>query len=433
VDTKGKMLNHPDKKLIGKDFSKEKFMQNILSKKTGAERYIWNGKKKLVGFAYLDSVGAILVGGANMGELVGSIKRDIITKTMIVGLIVIAVATVLINMLINRTIVMPIIKLGDFIEKVSEGDLTAEVKLMHKDEVGSIGDDMNCMTANINNTLSQVKTAANDVNVNSESLSESGNTLSEAIRAQSERTANVERSIQEILTSFDEVSENIIEISSEITIIRSSAQEGQVVLDDTVKGIGNLSETVLNTSDTIDNLGESSKQIIEIVSVISDIADQTNLLALNAAIEAARAGEHGRGFAVVADEVRKLAERTVTATTEITNMTNGINMDVAKSVDDMKKGAALAKEGVELAANLQESLELIIRGVVETAGKIEAISVAIEQQNRSSKKISEDSSEIARFSKKNAEIAASNRQQAEMLNDLAHKLLGTVEEFRLKS
>jgi methyl-accepting chemotaxis protein len=304
---------------------------------------------------------------------------------------------------------------------------------MHKDEVGSIGDDMNCMTANINNTLSQVKTAANDVNVNSESLSESGNTLSEAIRAQSERTANVERSIQEILTSFDEVSENIIEISSEITIIRSSAQEGQVVLDDTVKGIGNLSETVLNTSDTIDNLGESSKQIIEIVSVISDIADQTNLLALNAAIEAARAGEHGRGFAVVADEVRKLAERTVTATTEITNMTNGINMDVAKSVDDMKKGAALAKEGVELAANLQESLELIIRGVVETAGKIEAISVAIEQQNRSSKKISEDSSEIARFSKKNAEIAAGNRQQAEMLNDLAHKLLGTVEEFRLKS
>jgi methyl-accepting chemotaxis protein len=117
VDTKGKMLNHPDKKLIGKDFSKEKFMQNILSKKTGAERYIWNGKKKLVGFAYLDSVGAILVGGANMGELVGSIKRDIISKTMIVGLIVIAVATVLINMLINRTIVMPIIKLGDFIEK----------------------------------------------------------------------------------------------------------------------------------------------------------------------------------------------------------------------------------------------------------------------------------------------------------------------------
>jgi methyl-accepting chemotaxis protein len=216
-------------------------------------------------------------------------------------------------------------------------------------------------------------------------------------------------------------------------MIRSSASDGHKVLENTVNGIKNLAETVIGTSGTINSLGESSKQIIEIVKVISDIADQTNLLALNAAIEAARAGEHGRGFAVVADEVRKLAERTVTATAEINEMTSGISKDVNRSVQDMQAGAQLAKEGEDLASELQASLEGIIHGVVEAAEKIESVSAAITQQNESSRKISEDSSQIAGFSKNNAEIAASNRQQSEMLKELASGLQLAVEKFRLKS
>ncbi len=204
------------------------------------------------------------------------------------------------------------------------------------------------------------------------------------------------------------------------------------MLENTVNGIRNLSDTVINTSKTINNLGNSSKQIIEIVSVISEIADQTNLLALNAAIEAARAGEHGRGFAVVADEVRKLAERTVQATSEITDMTKGINADVHKSVTEMNKGATLAKEGEQLATELQLSLAEIINGVMETAESINSISAAISIQNASSQKISEDSSKIAGFSKRNAEIASTNKEQAEKLNLLATELLHSVDKFNLK-
>jgi len=433
LDESGKVLMHPNKELIGKDMSGNKFIQKIITEKNGSVKYNWDGTKKLAGFAYIDSMKAILVGGAEVNEFIGSMKRDIIMRPLIIGIVVILIASLLVNTLINKTIVSPITKLGQYIETVSSGDLTSECKLVYHDEVGTIGRYLNSMTDKINITLSNVKAYASNVKEHSESLSESGTQLSEAIKAQSERTGSVERSIHEILSSFDDVSKNIQEVSSEINMIRSAASEGHVVLENTVNGIRNLSGTVINTSGTINSLGESSKQIIEIVKVISDIADQTNLLALNAAIEAARAGEHGRGFAVVADEVRKLAERTVEATAEINNMTAGISSDVDKSVRDMQAGAELAKEGEVLASELQYSLEGIIHGVVEAAEKIESVSVAITQQNESSRKISEDSSTIAGFSKNNADIAASNRQQSEMLNDLARGLQIAVEKFSLKS
>jgi len=360
-------------------------------------------------------------------------KRDIIMRPFLIGLFVIVIASLLVNTLFNRTIVAPIKHLGEYIEKISEGDLTAQCRLIHHDEIGNIGRYLNSMTDHIHDTLSNVKHSAANVKEHSSNLSESGIQLSEAIKAQSERTTSVERSIQEILSSFDEVSGNIHEISTEINTIRNSAQVGHTVLRNTVKGIRNLADTVINTSGTINSLGDSSNQIIEIVKVISDIADQTNLLALNAAIEAARAGEHGRGFAVVADEVRKLAERTVIATAEINEMTVGISGNVNKSVKDMQTGATLAKEGEVLAEELQHSLEGIVTGVIEAAEKVESVSVAIKQQNESSRKISEDSSTIAGFSQNNAEIAASNRQQAEMLNELAKGLQEAVGKFRLNS
>lgn len=433
VDEKGTIIMHPQQDMIGKNLADEDFIHTIITEKNGSLKYRWNGIKKLVGFAHIDSMNTILVGGADINEFIGSMKRDIILRPVLVGVVVIIIASLLVNMLINRTIVGPIKSLGTYIEKVSTGDLTTECRLTNNDEVGTIGTYLTSMTDHINSTLANVKSSAVNVKHHSESLYSSGTQLSEAIKAQSERTGNVERSIQEILASFDDVSANIQELSSEINMIRSSASDGHKVLENTVNGIKNLAETVIGTSGTINSLGESSKQIIEIVKVISDIADQTNLLALNAAIEAARAGEHGRGFAVVADEVRKLAERTVTATAEINEMTSGISKDVNRSVQDMQAGAQLAKEGEDLASELQASLEGIIHGVVEAAEKIESVSAAITQQNESSRKISEDSSQIAGFSKNNAEIAASNRQQSEMLKELASGLQLAVEKFRLKS
>ena len=433
MDSKGSVLIHPDKELVGKNMLEYPFAKTIIEKKNGSVRYTWNGVRKLAGFAYIEPLDAILVGGADINEFVGDIKKDILLKPVLVGIVVIIIATLLMNTLINRTIVHPIKKLGTYIETISTGDLNAECSLVYQDEVGVIGSYMNRMTENISRTLGSVKQSAHDVKEHSESLSQSGSQLSEAIRAQSERTSSVERSVHEILESFDVISGNMQEINSEINHINTSAQAGQNVLENTVTGIRNLSETVIKTSDTINSLGNSSKQILEIVRVISDIADQTNLLALNAAIEAARAGEHGRGFAVVADEVRKLAERTVQATAEINQMTSGISRDVNKSVQDMKVGAKLAQEGEELATELQMSLAGIISGVMEAAEKIESVSAAVEQQNQSSRKISDDSSKIAGFSKNNADIAAGNRQQADMLNGLAATLMETVDKFTLKS
>jgi len=431
LNTKGEIIIHPDSGLIGKNLSDLDFIRTMIEKKNGSVTYRWNGRKKLVGFSYIEPIDSILAGGANVNEFLSDMRMDIILKTLMVCIAVIITASLFMNTLFNRTIVRPIKKLGKYIEKVSAGDLTGTCVLLHNDEIGEINNHICRMTGGMTETLSKVKEASENVKAHSDNLYKSGTELSEAIKAQSLRTKNVENSIQQILSSFDDVSQNISGISTEINIIRNSAQNGSQVLENTVTGITNLTEKVINTSHAIDGLGSSSREIVNILDVISEIADQTNLLALNAAIEAARAGEHGRGFAVVADEVRKLAERTVQATSQISEMTAGINKEVAKSVSDMKEGSELARQGGEMVNELQISLGEIIAGVVDVAEKIESVSAAIIQQNESSRQISEDSSKIASFSSNNAAIAASNREQAQMLNDLAGSLLKNVDKFRL--
>jgi methyl-accepting chemotaxis protein len=373
------------------------------------------------------------VGGANKGEFIEDFQKELICKFAIVAAVMIIIVAILLNTLFNNSIVKPIKRLGKYIEKISEGDLTDEFKVLHKDEIGEMSRYINSMVDNINIALTNVSRASSEVQKHSENISDSGATLSDAIKAQSERTANVEQAVQEILTSFEDISVNIEGISGEISTIRNSAQGGQKMLDKTVYGIKNLAENVFSSSETINSLGKSTEQITQIISVINEIADQTNLLALNAAIEAARAGEHGRGFAVVADEVRKLAERTVDATEEISHMTLGIRKEVTASVSDMSKGAEMAKEGEEMISGLQISLAEIINGVVDVADKIQAVSAAVKQQNASSKQISENSSKIASFSKNNSEIAAGNKEQAKLLLNLSKEMFETVSRFRLKN
>jgi methyl-accepting chemotaxis protein len=433
LDMKGKIVIHPDNKQVGANASEYPFIKEIIKNKNGSIEYNWQGEKKLASYAYVQPLNYILVGGANKGEFIEDFQKELICKFAIVAAVMIIIVAILLNTLFNNSIVKPIKRLGKYIEKISEGDLTDEFKVLHKDEIGEMSRYINSMVDNINIALTNVSRASSEVQKHSENISDSGATLSDAIKAQSERTANVEQAVQEILTSFEDISVNIEGISGEISTIRNSAQGGQKMLDKTVYGIKNLAENVFSSSETINSLGKSTEQITQIISVINEIADQTNLLALNAAIEAARAGEHGRGFAVVADEVRKLAERTVDATEEISHMTLGIRKEVTASVSDMSKGAEMAKEGEEMISGLQISLAEIINGVVDVADKIQAVSAAVKQQNASSKQISENSSKIASFSKNNSEIAAGNKEQAKLLLNLSKEMFETVSRFRLKN
>ncbi|MDP1994836.1 MAG: methyl-accepting chemotaxis protein, partial [Ignavibacteria bacterium] len=200
------------------------------------------------------------------------------------------------------------------------------------------------------------------------------------------------------------------------------AKEGGKVVNETIAGMNRISEVVRKSAETVNELGKGSDQIGEIVQVINDIADQTNLLALNAAIEAARAGEQGRGFAVVADEVRKLAERTTKATKEIAVMIKQIQKDTGGAVESMNKGTEEVEKGKVLADKAGASLKEIIIGVEEVVDMSTQVAAASEEQSSAAEQISKNIEAISSVTHQSAAGVQQIARAAEDLNRLTVNL-----------
>jgi methyl-accepting chemotaxis protein len=207
--------------------------------------------------------------------------------------------------------------------------------------------------------------------------------------------------------------------------------KGGQVVSETIEGMSKISHSVNESSSTVEALGKRSEQIGEIVKVINDIAGQTNLLALNAAIEAARAGEQGRGFAVVADEVRKLAERTTSATHEIGDMITGIQDDTTKAVESMHAGTKEVEAGVILANQAGEALQEIVSSVQGVSDMVQHIATAAEEQSTTGDVISANVESVANITQQTAESATLSSNAASELNELAQELRNLVSGFQL--
>jgi methyl-accepting chemotaxis protein len=211
----------------------------------------------------------------------------------------------------------------------------------------------------------------------------------------------------------------------------TAATGGQIV-SDTIQGMQRISDVVRESAESISALAKSANQIGEITSVIDDIADQTNLLALNAAIEAARAGEQGRGFAVVADEVRKLAERTGKATGEITAMIKGIQVQTEEAVNSMETGIKEVDMGRELADKAGNSLNEIVTVSHQVMDMIQQIATAAEEQSSAAEQISKNVEDVATVAKESTNGAERSAAAAEQLNRQAEGLQSMVAQFQLK-
>jgi methyl-accepting chemotaxis protein len=211
------------------------------------------------------------------------------------------------------------------------------------------------------------------------------------------------------------------------------AEQGNHVVATAVKGIQEVANTVSESARMIADLGERSNQIGQILSVIKDIADQTNLLALNAAIEAARAGEQGRGFAVVADEVRKLAERTTSATSEISGMIGGIQSETGRAVAAMQKGSQQVAEGVTYANQAGDALKDINRSVAEAVDRIHEIATATRSHTAQSEQITAQVEKIAELAESNSASLQETNQSVRALLEQSQKLEQVVDRFRLAS
>ena len=351
---------------------------------------------------------------ASLNEMNNVIKKEIVTVVILTvsGLIVGA----LFATLISRSISKPVAELKDAIERIGQGDLTVEIKAENKDEIGVISNSLTQAISSIKNLIGQSKTISSSLASSSEQLSATTEEISRNLKSQTERASQIASAAEEMSQTVVDIAKNASNIAEVSVTTANVAKEGKDMTINTAGEIKVIEDSVNKLSGIVNDLGERSRQIGDIVTVIKDIADQTNLLALNAAIEAARAGEQGRGFAVVADEVRKLAERTAKATDEIADMIRGIQTEVNVAEQSMEDATKKVASGVELSEKAANTLTQILNKAQELQSMIQQIASATEEMSSVTDHITQDIGGIAEGSK---EISVAVDQSAQTASDIA--------------
>ena len=333
---------------------------------------------------------------------------------------------------IKKSATAPITGLVSLMGGIAHGDLTQKIDVTSEDEIGELSENANKMVEDINNALSQVLATTKMVASSANELSKDSAQIVGGAKSQSDKSTNVATAMEEMSATVTEIAKNSGEAANASKEARDMAVKGGDVVKKTLDGMGRIASSVERSANTIKVLEKSSAQIGEIVKVIDDIADQTNLLALNAAIEAARAGEQGRGFAVVADEVRKLAEKTSKATKEIADMIKGIQVDTKNAVSAMDEGTKEGKAGVSLAIEAGAALDKIVETVKRVSDMIAQIATAAEEQSATTEEITRNIGSIAEVSKDTMTKAEASSSVTEEMKKLAEELESLVNRFKLR-
>jgi len=359
-------------------------------------------------------------------------KESLIKTTSVMVAIVLAIVGMTYFLL--RTIILKPINQMMLISKdiaQGEGDLTKRVPVHGTDEIATMGGYFNLFIEKLQKMIGKVAHVTDKVASASVELSATAEEISKGTDTLTSRASQTAAAVEEMNATVSQVAQNSGKAATLAQETVKTAKDGGSVVSATISGMQQLSDAVSSSATIISELGKSSDQIGEIVRVIEDIADQTNLLALNAAIEAARAGEQGRGFAVVADEVRKLAERTTKATKEIGDMIRQIQQDTRGAVESMQQGTVKVTSGVDLVNKTGEALARIVVMVSESADMIRQIAVASEEQSVATQQIANDIENVAKVTKESASGANESAKASSDLSQLATELQGIVGSFKL--
>jgi methyl-accepting chemotaxis protein len=317
---------------------------------------------------------------------------------------------------------------AEIMQRVAEGDLTAEVGAPRP---GSMLHALGCMVVALREMVREINRDADQLVSNAAQISHASGEVATAASHQADATSAMAAAIEQMTVSSNHISDSANDTEQDSREAMTLAGQGGARVDQASDAIRKISGTVTNASGRIHALQERAAQVSSIANVIKEIAGQTNLLALNAAIEAARAGEQGRGFAVVADEVRKLAERTSVATTEIEQMIVGIQGDTAGAVEAMNAALPEVEQCVQLAGSASESLRDIESGATRTLERVREVAGATREQSAASTSIAQRVEEIAQMVEETSATVRSTAESAGQLEQIAVSLRTQIGRFKV--
>jgi len=358
--------------------------------------------------------------------------ESVATRIVLLVLLLVSVlVSVLAGWLLIRRITGSLAVAVSAADRVAGGDLTVQVPASSEDEVGQICRSINNIVDHFREVISLVAQNSQQVAAASLELSCAAEEMASGAVLVADQAGTVATASQQLAATSNEIAQNCSAAAAGSQQANVAAVEGAGVVKETVQGMNQIAENVRESAATIGNLGSTSEQIGAIISTINDIADQTNLLALNAAIEAARAGEQGRGFAVVADEVRALAERTSSATREIGAIIKSVQQETSSAMKVMESGVSRVELGTVGAAKSGTALEEILEQISSVTMQVNQIATAAEEQTATTDEISNNIRSINDTVQGTARSAQESAASAQQLSVLAEEQQRLVGQFKL--
>nr|WP_314876763.1 methyl-accepting chemotaxis protein [uncultured Pseudomonas sp.] len=433
VNGEGKIMIHPKPELALKTLA-DLFPGDTPQISSGLKEVEFDGRKQFINFTHVDGISSVdwYVALVLDQDAAFAMLSELRTSAVVATLIAIIAIIALLGLLI-RVLMQPLHVMGRAMRDIAEGegDLTRRLTIHAQDEFGSLGQSFNRFVERIHESIREVSSATGQVNAVASQVVTASNASINNADQQSNRTSSVAAAINQLGAAAHEIAQNAALASQHSTAARSLAEEGQQVVGQTISTMNQLSARISDSCENIQTLNAHTSNIGQILDVITGISQQTNLLALNAAIEAARAGEAGRGFAVVADEVRNLAHRTQESAQQVQRLIEELQAGAQMAVSTMNQSQQQSEHSVGIANQAGERLGSVTQRIGEIDGMNQSVATATEEQTAVVESINVDITEINTLNQEGVHNLQSTLRACNDLELQVERLQQLVGSFRI--